>query len=90
MLRLFFTQGKTIAAQPELNRVAQRRSPDHLYVSAAGEAHFQQAPAKIDIAADGDDAAAATDAKLIQPAGARAAAMPAGEIAGLWLHVSEV
>jgi len=57
-----------IPAQAELNRIAQRRSADDFYVSAVAKAHFQQTPAKLDVAADGKNAASAADAKLVEVA----------------------
>jgi len=42
-----------IPAQTELNRIAQGRAADDLYVSAVAKPHFQQTPAKLDVATDG-------------------------------------
>ena len=68
MSRLLFSQGQMIPAQTELNRIAQRRAADDLYVSTVAEAHFQQTPAKLYVAADGKDAASAADAELVEVA----------------------
>jgi len=84
MLRLFVAKRQVIAAKPELDRVAQRRASNHFYAGAVAEAHFEQAAAEVGIAADGDDAAPAPDAELIQPAGCRVTAVIApGQITGL-------
>ena len=71
---LFHHRGQQ-GPRSELDRVAEGRPAYDLYVGAAGEAHFQEPAAKLDIASDGNDIAAATDAKLVEPAGAWIAAV---------------
>jgi hypothetical protein len=67
--RLLASQRKVIAAQTELDRIAQRRPADDFDLRAVAEAHLQQPAAKVGVATDVDDLAAATDAELAQGAG---------------------
>jgi hypothetical protein len=68
MPRLFFPKGQMVPAQAELDRIAQRGAADNFYMSAVAEAHLQQPAPKLDIAANGQNAAAAADAKLVEAA----------------------
>jgi hypothetical protein len=72
-----------IPAKAELNRIAQRRSADDFNMRAIAKTHFQQPATKLHIPADGENAASAADAKLIEATGFRRAAMvTGGKIAG--------
>ena len=87
VLRLLVAQRKTVAAKAELDRIAQGGAPDHFYAGAVAEAHFQKAPADFRVAADGDDAAAASDAQGVERTGRRVAAViTSRQIARLVLH----
>ena len=84
MSRLFATKAQAIAAESELDRIAQRRSADDFNIRAVAEAHLQQPATNFRIASDRDHAAGAADAELVQGAGARIATMIAsGQIASL-------
>src|SRR5205823_3442710 len=72
---LLIAQRQAVATQAELDGVAQRRPPEDLDAGAVAEAHLQQPAADFRIAADGDHAAAAADAKLVQAASADVAAV---------------
>ena len=66
--RLLQTQRQVIAAQAELDRIAERGSTHHLDARAVTEAHLQQPTAHVGVAVDGDDAAAAADVDVAERA----------------------
>jgi hypothetical protein len=71
MSGLFAAQGQMVAADEELNGVAQGRpanGPDH---SAVAQPHLQETAAKVAIASNGDDGSGGTVGQLSQSAGAR-------------------
>src|SRR5256885_12505474 len=87
---LLVAEAEAVPAQLELDRIPQRRAADHLHVRPVAETHLQQSSADFRIAADGDDAAAAADAKLIKVAGPRIAAVVACGKGTCFLHPSRI
>jgi hypothetical protein len=63
VLGLLIAKGEAVAAEAELDRIAQRSSADHFNLRPVAEAHFQQATADIGIAAHGYNLPAATNAQ---------------------------
>jgi hypothetical protein len=59
--RLFVAKAQAIPAEPELDRVTQRRAADGLDVRPVAEPHFQKPPAQLAIAADRHNLPAAAD-----------------------------
>lgn len=59
-----------ISAHEKLDRIAQRGAADGLDADAGAESHFQQATAKLGVAADFGDLAAMSDVQFAQQAGA--------------------
>ena len=49
--RLFLTQRQAVAAEAELNRIAERRAADDFNLRAVAKSHFEQSPAQGRIAA---------------------------------------
>ena len=64
-----------VSAQPELDRIAQRRPANDFDVRAIAEAHLQQPATNVAIPADGNHKPAAADAQLVQGASLRGSAM---------------
>ena len=65
---LFVTKAQMIAAEAELNRIAQRCSPDNFDTGAVAEAHLQQATAQFRISPHRKHAPPATDAEAVEAA----------------------
>jgi hypothetical protein len=64
-----------VAAKAEFDRIAEGGSTDDFDVGTVTEAHFQQPATEFGVTTHGKDAAAATDAELVQPAGLGRAAV---------------
>jgi len=68
VLRLLVAQGKVIAAEAELDRVAEGRPADDLDGRAVAESHLEQAAADFGVAADGENHPLAANSKLVETA----------------------
>src|SRR4051812_23870024 len=66
---LFFTEGKRVAAETELDRITQRCPANDLDGRTVAEAHLQQPATHVRVAPDGDDTSAAPDAQVVQATG---------------------
>jgi hypothetical protein len=83
---LIATEREMVATQTKLDRIAHRRPADDLDLDAVAESHLQQPTTDFRIAADGNDAAFATDAELIEAAGLGAPGMITGGISAGFFH----
>jgi hypothetical protein len=63
--RVFAAQAKTVAAETELNWIAEGRPADDLYRDAVAESHFEHPPAELLIAPHLRHATAAADAQAV-------------------------
>jgi hypothetical protein len=75
-----------VAAEAELDWVSQRGAANDLDLRAVAESHFQQPAAKVVIAINGNHAAFAADAQLVQMAGIGSSAVIAGVVTAGLLH----
>ncbi len=66
---LLISQGKAVAAQAKFDRIAEGCSTEDFDLGAVAESHLQKPAAQFLIPAHADDASAAADAQLMQPAG---------------------
>lgn len=74
-LRLLVAEGKEIAAEAELDRIAERSAANDFDGRAVAEAHLEEPAAQFGVAPDRDDASAATYAQTVQRAGLRRTAV---------------
>jgi hypothetical protein len=91
MLGLLGAEGEMVAAETELDGVAQWRPADDFHLRAVAEPHLQKPAAQLRFTADGDDESLAADPKLIEAARFEASRMIAGgKPAGFFHCVSRV
>src|SRR5258708_6594290 len=88
--RLFFPEAQVVAAEAEFDGIAQRGPADDFDFGAVAEAHLEQSPAEVGIAAHGKDAPPASDAQLIQAARLGGFTMIAGRKSTCLLHTTDL
>jgi len=85
---LLVAERETVPAQPEFDRIAERRAAEHLNVRAVTETHLKQTTFELSIAANLDDPPTAACAHAIQFAGFDSPGVrTAGVIASFFGHI---
>jgi hypothetical protein len=85
---LFIAEGQAVSAEAEFDGVPKGSATHDFNLSTVTEAHFKETPAKLAVAAYGDDPPATTHAQTIKPACFDRPAMTASrEVTRLFLRL---